>query len=172
MLAPPDSSSNEAPAIEAVYGGRQKVIECTLKRVLACAFLAVAGTTMAGTIRHARVQPGLWEIAFSVNGTPSTNTYCITPEQANVMNSDPATVQVYVERAVAEENGGGCTVKHFSLEGNTISLIKACGSGQSEFTTSLVRTYYGDTAESEVVSSSGGRELHIKSTQRRIGVCP
>ena len=148
------------------------MIECTLKRVLTCALLAVVGTATAGTIRHARVQPGLWEIAYTVNGTPSTNTYCITPEQANVMNSDPATVQVYIERAVAEENGGACTVKHFRLEGNTISVIKACGSGDSEFTTSLVRTYYGDTAESDVVSSSGGRELHIKSTQKRIGVCP
>jgi hypothetical protein len=107
-----------------------------------------------------------------VDGKQATNTYCITPEQANVMNSDAATVQVYVERAVSEENGGVCTVRHFRLEGNTISLVKACGSGESEFTTSLVRTYYGDSAESEAVSRAGGRELLIRSTQRRVGVCP
>jgi porphobilinogen deaminase len=148
------------------------LIECTSKHLLACAVLAVTGTGMADSIAQERVRPGLWEIAFTVNGRPTTNTYCITPEQANVMNSDSTTVQVYVERAVAEENGGGCTVKHFRLEGNTISLIKACGTGDSEFTTSLVRTYHGDTAETDVVSKTGGRELHIKSTQRRIGVCP
>jgi Protein of unknown function (DUF3617) len=148
------------------------LIECTSRLVLAGALLAVMGTAIAGPAAQERVQAGLWEIAFTVNGTPTTNTYCISQEQANVMNSDPATVQVYVERAVAEENGGACSVKHFRLEGNTISLIKACGSGDSEFTTSLVRTYHGDTAETDVMSRSGGRELHIKSTQRRVGVCP
>ena len=30
---------------------------------------------------------------------------------------------------------------------------------------------YGDTAETEVVSKAGGRELRIKSKQRRVGVC-
>ena len=87
------------------------------------------------------------------------------------MNSDAATVQVYVERAVSKENGGGCTVKNFELQGNTLSLIKACRSGESELTISLVRTYHGDTAESEVVSKAGERELRIKSTQRRVGFC-
>jgi hypothetical protein len=148
------------------------VIGCTSKHLLACALLAIAGPGIAEPNSQERVQAGLWEIALTLDGRPIKNTYCITPEQANVMNSDAATVQVYVERAVSEENGGICTVRHFRLEGNTISLVKACGSGESEFTTSLVRTYYGDAAESDVVSRAGGRELHIKSTQRRVGVCP
>ncbi|HVR93268.1 MAG TPA: DUF3617 family protein, partial [Casimicrobiaceae bacterium] len=70
-----------------------------------------------------------------------------------------------------KENGGDCTVKNFKLKGNTISLIKECRSRESEFTISLVRTYHGDTAESEVVSKAGERELRIKSKQRRVGFC-
>jgi hypothetical protein len=145
---------------------------CKWKRVLACVCFAASmttGTVIAGSLD--RVQAGLWEITFTQDGAPSTSTYCITPAAARVMNSDAATVQVYVERAVAKENAGDCTVKDFKLQGNTISLIKACRSGESEFTISLVRTYHGDTAESEVVSKAGERELRIKSTQRRVGFC-
>jgi hypothetical protein len=117
------------------------------------------------------VQAGLWEITYTQDGAPSTSTYCITPAAARVMNSDAATVQVYVERAFSKENGGDCTVKNFKLQGNTISLLKACRAGESEFTISLVRTYHGDTAESEVVSKAGERELRIRSKQRRVGFC-
>ena len=99
------------------------------------------------------------------------SSYCITPQAARGMSGDAATVQRYVEQAVSNENRGACTVKNFKLEGNTISLLQACGSGQSAFTITMVRTYHGNTAESEVVSKIGGRELHIKSKQRRVGVC-
>ncbi len=152
---------------------RQNVSLRRWKRVLACACFAapLAGAAIGGSIVQDRVAAGLWEITFIQDGTPSTSTYCITPQQAKVMNSDAATVQVYVEQAVSEETGGVCTVKNFRLQGNTLSLIKACGSGESAFTISLVRTYHGDTAESEVVSKADGRELHIKSKQRRVGVC-
>ncbi len=139
--------------------------------VVAYACFACTGIATGGSIARDRVQAGLWEIAFMQDGTPITTTYCITPEQARVMNSDAATVQVYVERAVSEENQGLCTVKNFKLQGNTLSVVKTCGSGESGFTISLVRTYYGDTAETEVVSKAGGRELRIKSKQRRVGVC-
>lgn len=144
------------------------------KRVLACACLAVAsGTAITGSIAQERVQAGLWEITFMADGTgtPSTSTYCITPQAARVLSSDAATVQMYVEQAVSEENSGVCTVKYFQLQGNTLSLTKTCGSGESAFTISLVRTYHGDTAESEVVSKAGERELRIRSKQRRVGVC-
>jgi Protein of unknown function (DUF3617) len=147
---------------------------CQWKRVLAgacCAASMTTGTVIAGSIAQDRVQAGLWEITFTQDGAPGTSIYCITPAVARVMNSDAATVQVYVERAVAKENGGDCTVKDFKLQGNTISMIKACRLGESEFTISLVRTYYGDTAESEVVSKAGERELRIKSKQRRVGFC-
>ena len=159
--------------MEAFYCGRQNASLGRWKRVLACACFAapVAGSAIAGSIAQDRVQAGLWEITFIQDGTQTTSTYCITPEQAKVMNSDAATVQVYVEQAVSEERGGLCTVKNFKLEGNTLSLIKACDLGESAFTISLVRTYHGDTAESEVVSKAGERELHIKSKQRRVGVC-
>ena len=147
---------------------------CKWKRVLAgacCAASMTTGTVIAGSIAQDRVQAGLWEITFTQDGAPGTSIYCITPAVARVMNSDAATVQVYVERAVSKENGGGCRVRNFELQGNTLSLIKACRSGESEFTISLVRTYYGDTAESEVVSKAGERELRIKSKQRRVGFC-
>jgi hypothetical protein len=147
------------------------VSPCQWKRVRACVCFAVTGIATAGSIAQDRVKAGLWEIAFIQDGAPGTSTYCITPEQAKIMNADAATVQVYVERAVSEENQGVCTLKNFKLEGNTLSLTKACGSGDSELTISLVRTYYGDTAETEVVSKAGGREMHIKSKQRRVGVC-
>jgi len=119
------------------------------------------------------VHAGLWEITLLQDGTPSISTYCITPLAAKAMNGDPATVQRYVEQAVSKDRGDVdvCTVKTFKLQGNTISLTKVCGSGPSAITIKLVRTYHGDTAESEVVSMAGGRELHIKSTQRRVGVC-
>ena len=130
-----------------------------------------AATAIARSLGQDRVQAGLWEITFVQDGSPSTDTYCITPAAARVMNSDAATVRDYVERAVSKENGGACTVKEFQLRGNTVSLIKACRSGESEFTISLVRTYHGDTAESEVVSKAGERELRIKSKQRRVGSC-
>ena len=147
---------------------------CQWKRVLACVCFAASmttGTVIAESLAQDRVQAGLWEITVTQDGAPGTSTYCITPAAARVMNSDAATVQVYVERAVSKENGGDCTLKDFKLQGNTISLIKACRSGESEFTISLVRTYHGDTAESEVVSTAGERELRIKSKQRRVGFC-
>jgi hypothetical protein len=147
---------------------------CKWNRVLACACFAASmttGTAIAGSLAQDRVQAGLWEITFVQDGAPSTSTYCITPAAARVMNSDAATVQVYVERAISKENGSDCTVKKFELQGNTLSLIQACRSGESEFTISLVRTYHGDTAESEVVSTAGDRELRIKSKQRRVGFC-
>jgi hypothetical protein len=147
---------------------------CKWKRVLACACFAVStttGTAIAASIAQDRVQAGLWEVTFVQDGAPNTSTYCITPAAARVMNSDAATVQGYVERAVSKEDGGDCTLKKFELEGNTLSLIKACRSGDSELTISLVRTYHGDTAESEVVSKAGERELRIKSKQRRVGLC-
>ena len=147
---------------------------CKWKRVLACVCFAAsmtAGTVIAGSVAHDRVQAGLWEITFTQDGAPGTSSYCITPAVARVMNSDAATVQVYVERAVSKENGGGCTVKNFELQGNTLSLIKACRSAESELTISLVRTYHGETAESEVVSKAGERELRIKRTQRSVGFC-
>ena len=157
----------------ALYCVRQNVSLRRWKRVLACACFAapLAGAAIGGSIVQDRVAAGLWEITFIQDGTPSTSTYCITPQQAKVMNSDAATVQVYVEQAVSEENKGVCTVKNFKLRGNTLSLLKACGSGESAFTISLVRTYHGDTAESEVVSKAGEREVRIKSKQRRVGVC-
>ncbi len=147
---------------------------CKWKRMLACTCFAASttiGSAIAESIAQGRVQAGLWEITFVQDGTPSTSTYCITPAAAGVMNSDSATVQGYVERAVSKEDGGNCTLKKFELQGNTLSLIKACRSGESEFTVSLVRTYHGDTAESEVVSRAGERELRIKSKQRRVGFC-
>ena len=147
---------------------------CKWERVLACVCFAASmttGTVMAGSVAYDRVQAGLWEITYTQDRALGTTSYCITPAVARVMNSDAATVQVYVERAVSKENGGGCTVKNFELQGNTLSLIKACRSGESELTISLVRTYHGDTAESEVVSKAGERELRIKSTQRRVGFC-
>ena len=147
---------------------------CKWKRVLACICAGASvttGTVIAASFAQERVQAGLWEITFTQDGAPGTSIYCITPAVARVMNSDAATVQVYVERAVSKENGGGCTVKNFELQGNTLSLTKACRSGESEFTITLVRTYHGDTAESEVVSKAGERELRIKSKQRRVGLC-
>jgi hypothetical protein len=158
----------------AFYCGGQNVNVCRWKRVLACACFAASmtsGTAIAGATAQDRVQAGLWEVTFVQDGAPSTSTYCITPAAARVMNSDAATVQGFVERAVSKENGGDCTVKKFELQGNTLSLIKACRSGESELTISLVRTYHGDTAESEVVSKAGERELRIKSKQRRVGFC-
>jgi hypothetical protein len=158
------------------YCGRQNLSLREWKRVLAFAYcaamVAVTGTAIAGAIAQDRVHAGLWEITLVQDGTPNTSTYCITPQAAKGMSGDAATVQRYVEQAVSKENGGVCTVKTFKLQGNTISLTKACGSGQSAFTITLVRTYHGDTAESEVVSVAGGRELHVKSKQRRVGVCP
>jgi hypothetical protein len=163
-------------AMGAFYCGKQNLSVREWKRVLAFAYcvasLAAAGTAIAGTIAQDRVHAGLWEITIMQDGTPSTSTYCITPQAAKGMSGDAATVQRYVEQAVSRENGGVCAVKLFALQGNTISLTKTCGSGQSAFTITLVRTYHGDTAESEVVSVEGGRELHIKSKQRRVGVCP
>jgi hypothetical protein len=163
-------------AMKAFYCRRQNVSLGRWKRVLPCGCFAglvagVAGSAIGGSIAQDRIHAGLWEITYTQDGAPSTDTYCITPQQAKVMNSDVATVQVYVEQAVSKENGGVCTVTNFKLQGNTLSLIKACGSGESAFTISLVRIYHGDTAESEVVSKADGRELHIKSKQRRIGVC-
>ena len=157
------------------YCGGQIVTLCEWKRVLAsaccAATVAAAGTAMAGAIEQDRVRAGLWEITLMQEGTPNTSTYCITPQAAKSMNGNAATVQRYVEQGVSKENGGACTVKNFKLQGDTISLTKACGSGQSAFTITLVRTYHGDTAESEAVSMAGGRELHIKSKQRRVGAC-
>ena len=137
-----------------------------------CAATAVAaGTAIAGAVVQDRVHAGLWEITLLQDGTSSTSTYCITPQAAKAMSGDAATVQRYVEQAVSKDNGDVCTVKTFKLQWNTISLTKVCGSGPSAITIKLLRTYHGDTAESEVVSMAGGRELHIKSTQRRVGVC-
>ena len=148
---------------------------CPWKRVLAytcfTTTVAAAGTAIAGATAQDRVHAGLWEITLVQDGTPNISSYCITPQAARGMSGDAATVQRYVEQAVSNENRGACTVKNFKLEGNTISLLQACGSGQSAFTITMVRTYHGNTAESEVVSKIGGRELHIKSKQRRVGVC-
>jgi hypothetical protein len=158
----------------AFYCEEQNVRVCKWKRMLACTCFAASttiGTAIGVSIAQDRVQPGLWEITLVQDGAPSTSTYCITRAAAGVMNSDSATVQEYVEQAVSKEDGGDCRLKKFELQGNTLSLIKACRSGESEFTISLVRTYHGDTAESEVVSKAGERELRIKSKQRRVGFC-
>jgi hypothetical protein len=141
------------------------------RRCAICCGFGYAIFAVAGSIAQDRVRAGLWEITFVQDGAPSTSSYCITPAAARVMNSDSATVQEYVERAVSKEDGAACTVRKFELQGNTLSLLKTCRSGKSEFTVSLIRTYHGDTAESEVVSRAGERELRIKSKQRRVGFC-
>src|SRR5438128_383482 len=132
MLANNTDTNRGDRTMGALYCVRQNVSLGRWKRVLACACFAapVAGAAIGGSIVQDRVTTGLWEITFMQDGTPSTSTYCITPQQAKVMNSDAATVQVYVEQAVSEETGGVCTVKNFRLQGNTLSLIKACGSGE------------------------------------------
>ncbi len=100
----------------ALYCEGQNVSVCKWKRMLACTCFAASttiGSAIAESIAQDRVQAGLWEITFVQDGTPSTSTYCITPAAAGVMNSDSATVQGYVERAVSKEDGGGCTLKKF-----------------------------------------------------------
>jgi hypothetical protein len=108
-----------------------------------------------------RVQAGQWQTTLTSAGKPMVTKYCITAQEAKLMNGDLATLKKYLEESTATKTRGRCTVKSVSLTGNRTVVAIACGKTEVVGTT----TYFGDHYESK---SSDGTTV----TGKRLGPCP
>jgi hypothetical protein len=126
--------------------------------LLAGASLLIASTSFAAD----RVKAGKWETKLTPPGAsaPIVSTYCISADEARLMNSDVATLRKYVTDSTAAKLKGRCTVKSVVAKDNQTIVTIACGKTEVTSTT----TYYGDHYDS---TSSNGTKLSGK----RIGDC-
>jgi hypothetical protein len=128
-----------------------------LKTVVLVTLLAAPQTFAA-----ARVQAGQWETKLTIGSSkPMRTEYCITPQEAALMNGDLATLRKYLEQSTREKTAGRCAIRDVAIKGNQTIVTIACGKSVVVGTT----TYHGDRYES---SSSDGSSVMGK----RVGDCP
>jgi hypothetical protein len=124
--------------------------------LLAVVFLA---TTAAAADR---VQAGEWETTMTMGSAkPIVTKYCISADEARLMNGDEATLRKYLVDSTAEKMQGRCTVKSVKVAKNQTVVAIICGETEVVNTTD----YFGDRYTSK---SSTGATLSGK----RLGACP
>jgi len=109
-----------------------------------------------------RFEPGLWELATSVNGmTMPASRLCIDARQADAINGSDKEVAA----GLAEGLEKGCTVGSVAIAGPRVTFDTIC-SGQRS-TSSIV--YSGDHY-SGTMTMAGAGKMQIEG--RRTGDCP
>ena len=139
-----------------------------MKRTHGTALFSLIVLTLAATpsLQAAeRTNVGQWEFTSTVNGEAKTRTYCITPAQVKGINGDAQADHDFLDKGAAARH---CTIKHFKLEGNTLSYTQVCAG----YTFSDRTTYSGDSSEGVLTTKMDGKEAvvtHMKG--RRLGAC-
>jgi len=131
--------------------------------------IALICMTLAGAAwLHAeeRMRAGLWAVMSSLNGEPSgtVGNICYTPAMVATANAPAMEVKQATEKLSARQ---GCTLKEFTMDGNKMSMIKACGAKTSV----IVSTYSGDRFETVDKATTGGVTREMRMTGKRVGEC-
>jgi Protein of unknown function (DUF3617) len=134
----------------------------TTVRMLMCLVVGAA------TILHAqeRMRTGMWEDTVTASGRTATRSHCFKPADAALSNGTSAAVRAESEKALAKN--GGCTLKDFKLDGNTLTQTMVCGKS-----TILQETRFhgGDSFETTMTYNEGGVTRVSQIKGRRIGDC-
>jgi hypothetical protein len=131
--------------------------------------IAVIGLMLAvgiGVQAQERMRAGLWENSVTSGGKTATRKNCVTPHQAEMSKGTPAMLKAESEKALAKS--GSCTLKEFSLTGNTKTEVMVCGQN----TIKNVTTFHGDSFETTATSTKGGVDKVALMKGKRIGECP
>jgi hypothetical protein len=129
--------------------------------ILFCVTLLGASSAFAGD----RLVTGQYEITSTANGKPQTSTYCVTPEMAKRTSGSEKEALEYAQTA----GKGVCTIKDFTLTGDTISYKMECSGGSRE--TSVHATYHGDHFEGDMTTAAHGTAVVLHTTAKRVGAC-
>jgi hypothetical protein len=139
-----------------------------LKKINGIAQLSALALTLAAapSLQAAdRTNVGQWEFISTVNGEAKTRSYCITPAQVKGINGDAKTDQAFLEKSALVRH---CTIKDFTLEGNTLSYTQVCAG----YTFSDRTTYNGDSSEGVLTTTMNGQEPVVTQMKgRRLGAC-
>ncbi len=113
-----------------------------------------------------RMRTGMWENTVTSSRQTSTRSHCFKPADAAKSNGPAAAVRAETEKAMAAT--GGCSLKAFKLDDNTLTLTMACGSS-----TILQETKFhgGDTFETTMTSSDRGVSRVSQIKGHRTGDC-
>lgn len=138
-----------------------------MKKISITAIVAVVVSMSVCLFAQAAARrDGRWEVktemsmpGMSMNMPPTTQTQCITKEEAQ----DP-------QKALAQGGPGQekCTVSDYKSEGNKVTWKMTCGGGMSG-TGEMV--YKADTFEGVMNMEGQGHQMVMKSTGKRLGDC-
>jgi hypothetical protein len=128
---------------------------------LFCVTLLAAPSAFAGD----RLVTGQYEITSTANGKPQNSTYCVTPEMAKHTSGSEKEALEYAQTA----GKGICTIKDFTLTGDTISYKMECSGGTRE--TIVHATYHGDHFEGDMTTAAHGTTVVLHTTAKRVGAC-
>lgn len=138
----------------------------TLVRATTTAILCLTALPWAVSAQ-APVRDGRWEITTEMDmpGMPmkmpaTKTTQCITKEQA----ADPN------QSVPKSSRGGDCKVSDYKVVGNKVTWNMAC-TGKEAMTGSGEITYGTDSYTGSMKMSSGGRDMTMNYTAKRLGDC-
>jgi hypothetical protein len=112
-----------------------------------------------------RLVPGQYEITSTANGKPQNSTYCVTPEMAKHTSGSEKEALEYAQTA----GKGICTIKDFTLTGDTICYKMECSGGTRE--TIVHATYHGDHFEGDMTTAAHSTTVVLHTTAKRVGAC-
>jgi hypothetical protein len=139
-----------------------------IKPVALLALTTLAFIPASSLRAEERMRAGLWENTVTSSGRTAKNTHCITPAEAETANASVKAMRESAEQAIAKSGKGACTLKDFSLVGNTRTSRMECGAISYVNTT----TYRGDTFETVSTNTNAGVTTKSIITGRRISACP
>lgn len=128
--------------------------------------LMLVSTNLAA-IAADRLQSGEWESTLTTEGDSRTVKFCIVPAEAASMNGDAQAARDYAEQK-ALKAGGRCSVKSFTVKGNSVAYSLMCGDRNIENS----QTYRGDSSNGMITTTVQGQPtVTTKVKSRRLGAC-
>lgn len=112
-----------------------------------------------------RMRSGQWEVTVIDGSQTRTNTHCDKPEEVRLANGSPEGIRASLEKSAASLH---CTLQDFKMKGSNVSYTYACPGRVTKTRTS----YHGDTFETVVTTSIGGKDHTRQIKGRRLGECP
>jgi hypothetical protein len=105
---------------------------------------------------------GEWEFVVTMDGDSRTSKRCVSADEANGVNGDPASVRKYAE----EKSKGRCTIKTYDVSEKKISYSMLCADRQVD----SITEYAGVSTKATVTTTHGGHSITAKVVGRRIGI--
>lgn len=110
-----------------------------------------------------RMIPGQWEFTMITDGAQRVFTSCMSVDDAKQVNGNSDSGRAAAER----KSGGRCTVKSFTVGGNSVEYTLVCGTR----TINSMTVFHGDSSEGTLTTTVEGKATTSQITAHRVGAC-